>query len=66
MSKKLGSQKKIVKTELLGGRKPVSNMSRLRRQSDRKIQSAVKKDPDSAPFLIDWSKDTKVVLESIH
>lgn len=62
MSKKSEKQKKTVKMELSGVRKPVSDLNRLRSFSDRKIQSALKKDPDAAPLLIDWPKDTKVVL----
>lgn len=62
MSKKFEKQKKTAKMELSGVRKPMSDLNRLRNFSDRKIQNALKRDPDAAPLLIDWPKDTKVIL----
>lgn len=61
MNKSKKNRKKIV-MKLSGFHKPVSDLNRLRKMSDRKIQNAIKKDPDAAPLLIDWPEDAQVIL----
>lgn len=63
MNKKPEKQEgKTVRMQLSGTQKPVSDLTRLRTLTDRKIQNAIKKDPDTAPLLVNWPKDAKVIL----
>ncbi len=48
--------------QLSGSHIPVSDLNRLRKMGERKIQNAVKKDPDAAPLLIYWPEDAEVIL----
>lgn len=53
---------KTVKMRLSATKKPVSDLTCLRKLTDRDIKNAIKKDPHAAPLLIDWPKDAKVIL----
>jgi uncharacterized protein (DUF4415 family) len=54
--------KKTVRMHLSGTQNPISDLSGLRKLTDRKIQNAINRDPDAASILIDWPKDAKVVM----
>ena len=60
--KKMVKMVKMVKMDLSGVRKPASDLDRLRKLTDRKIQNAIKKDSDAAPLLMDWPEDAEVIL----
>lgn len=58
MQKKSEKQKKkMVRMQLSGLSKAVSDLNRLRKLTDRKIQNAINKDPDAAPVTIVWHLD---------
>lgn len=51
-----------VRMHLSGTQKPVSDLNRLRKLTDREIQNAINKDPDAAPILVDWPDDARVIM----
>jgi len=56
------SNQRLVRMRLSSEQKPVSDLSRLRKMSEKKIKEGIKKDKDAAPLSVKWPKDAKVIF----
>lgn len=60
-TKKIKTQK-MVRTYLSATDKPVGDLTRLRKMSDKEIEQGILNDPDAYPTDLEWPKDAKVIL----